>query len=711
MEKAGKTDLAPDAYRHFRSHIELVDFDKPVFDALVEEPATDEQYHRCQAAADDISYQLLGLLDDKGNKIKPEYWSEPEFAGMSPLDIEISILREQRRAQYGLESRFGIPAYRHGLIAMKQMFPPTDITPVLADIVHLSFLAYSYGRKYLHLLGSMDAGKSSSTARLAMLYMKIDPENTFGVVANPLLESADMTIYGDIAELFEQLCKHHSLPDSDVKGTLLFRDATVEAKRRINFIKNARGKGGWIALRSLKKEGVAIGAKGKGKDDRFGHGLFIFDEINRVENLRFKTDLVNISAQGYFQMHSTQNPWDEQDVGGMMASPKPWREWGWNSYDQIRQHQPVIWPTVDSGIAYRINGLDAVNIRLGKVVYPYQFRRSKLLQIIEDKGETSPEYYSQVLGIFPGGDIDMRLLSQARLSASRHDDEFFSLRAVKGRVLFCDPAHTGTGDNAVIGTAEFGPALIANTDGKQTGTDLFVVRKPMEYVKFINGIPWQTGATGDPRDFSDRFEALGGNFNNITAGAMVSYEQQIALRMAEIAKDENIPARNIGYDYSMRPEMVEAVTAIIGVAPVAFNYNTKPIGYELHATKEKTEDKCKSRIDELAYLTADVFRSKQLRGGQLILAAIIQLCKTRIQKDKPGNPIEKKPEFKLRNGNKSPDERDTLMGEIGMAFLRGFRAEGNKTAGDSSDASIFRRTRKLGHGIAKTGKRLTYNSN
>lgn len=716
MELPPSTDHVP--YGMFVPHVESINFDLPVFEALADEPVTDEDYRRCQAAADEISFQLLRLKKD-GQRVQPYYWSyaeieEHRFYGLTPLQIELQILRDQRRARYGYDTKYGVPAYVHGLRAIKLLFPPTDITPVLADITQLSFMGYTHGRKYLHLLGSMDAGKSSSTARLAILYMAIDPENTFGIVANPLLESADMTIYGDIAELYNQMCDgnpHPAIEDTASRLSYLFPDAKVEAKRRINFTKDAKGKGGWLALRSLKKEGVAIGAKGKGSDDRYGHGLFIFDEINRVENLRFRNDLVNVSAQSYFQMHSTQNPWDETDVGGQMSTPKVWNGWGWASWNDIRKDQPTIWPTVDSGIAYRINGLDAVNIRLGKVVYPYQFRMKKLRQVIEDKGVASPEYYSQVLGIFPGGDVDVRLLSQSRLAASRHDDEFFTLQAITARVLFADPAHTGFGDDACICELEFGPGFVTNTDGTKTAMELLVARKPLEYVKYIKDVPWQTGPTGDPIDFNDRFAGIGGNFNSITPGANVSYEQQIALRMAELARDRGILHRNVGYDFSMRPDMVEAVTLMMGFQPVAFNYNAKPVGYYLFGTKERTDEKLKSRTDELGYMAADVFRAKQLRGGQNIMAALIQLSKTRILRDKPGDPIEKKPDYKARNGNKSPDERDAFMGAVGMALIAGFRANMNEMGvatapGDVKGMSVFQASRNHRKGLRATAKRF-----
>jgi hypothetical protein len=58
--------------------------------------------------------------------------------------------------------------------------------------------------------------------------------------------------------------------------------------------------------------------------------------------------------------------------------------------------------------------------------------------------------------------------------------------------------------------------------------------------------------------------------------------------------------------------------------------------------------------------------------------------------DKPNEPFEDKKLYKSRNENKSPDERDTLFGMVGMAFLRGFRTERTPSATKAS-SSVFRK--------------------
>ncbi len=686
-------------------HVDRVRYDHPVFDVLAVSPRTQEDYDNCKIAADYIAYQLLGMLDEDGEKKTPDYWHEPEFEGLTPMQTEVKIIRQQERNNYGYKTPYGIYTYQHALVLLKMIFPATDITPVLADITQLFFTNFSYGRKYVHLLGSQDSGKSSTIARLVFLCMLIDPKHTFAPIASPFVNSSETIIWGDMLELYEEINTHHPLDDTNHVGNALFphSDAT---NGRITFSKDGKGKAGWAAIRNLKKAGKLIGSKNVGSDPRVGIGLIAFDEINRAENTAFETELSNVAGQPWFQMMTAQNPRDEMDAGGQFTEPKMWKGFGYSSFDDVREHSPIIWPTVKSGIAYRLNGLDSVNMRLRKVVYPYQFNQDKHQRLIDDYGETSPEYFSQCLAMFAGGDIDKRLLSQSRLSASKHDEEDFTMSNIKGRVLFCDPAFSGHGDKAVIGTAEFGDGVVTNTDGSQSGQPLFVVRKPMEHVKYISNIEWTGSAEGGR--FEALFEELGGDFNDITVGAKISYEQQIALRMAQRAREENIPLRNIGFDFSMRYEIVAAVNLIMGHEPVQYDYNTKAVGYYLESTKENTEEKCPQghgRTYELGYLAADIFNSKQLRGGHNIKVAIIQTKKTKILSDKPNDPFEKKSDYKKANENKSPDERDTFFGMVGMAFMRGFRAVKTASPVGTSD-SIFKKSLKNKRLRSKRGKKL-----
>ena len=292
--------------------------------------------------------------------------------------------------------------------------------------------------------------------------------------------------------------------------------------------------------RSLKTGGIGIGAKGKGKDTRYGVGLYIADEVNNIDNFeRFKKDLPNASKQAYFQLHTTQNPLDENDEGVQMCEPKVWLEWGSSTFREVRQEDSLIWPTVHSGIAYRFDGLRSVNIQLGKTVYPYLFNVIKHDQTVEDYGRESPQYLSQVRAMFAGQEVQSTLLSRSKLAASRCEEEWFTVHRVNGRILSCDPAHTGLKDKAIITSAIWADCIIQNVDGTQEEKELLIFQKYPESVKNMQGFYWEP-----TNEMLQRYIDAGGKINSLTLETPVTYEQQIALHMAERCRREGIPYRS-----------------------------------------------------------------------------------------------------------------------------------------------------------------------
>lgn len=690
--------METDYFRDFVPHIEKINFEDPIFEGLVDVPTSSKHFKHCQLAANNISRQILELPENN----RFDYWDE--YEGMEPLDIELLILREQMRDRWAEVSKHGRPCYLHGLTALKLMFPDTDITPSLADVTYLSMGMFQHRRKYLNLIGSMDAGKSSSTARLAWLYAAIDSENFFAITATPTVKSASMTIFGDMTELYEELSESHPADEifDGQPRPYLFPKSKNHADRQIALFPGALNKkGGWMIHRSLKSGGIGIGAKGKGKDTRFGVGLYIADEVNNIDNFeRFKKDLPNASKQGYFQLHTTQNPLDPTDEGGQMCEPKQWLDWGVATFKEVREDDSLIWPTVNSGIAYRFDGLRSVNLVLGKTVYPYLFNKIKHDQTVEDYGKESPQYMSQVRAMFHGQDVQSTLLSRSKLAASRHEDEWFTLHNVKGRVLSCDPAHTGLKDKAVITSALWGDALVENVDGSQEITELLIFQEYQLSVKNLLGFYWDNES-----DFFQRFLNVGGKANALTMGTMVTYEQQIALAMAERAVKEGCPFRNVFYDSSMRPDMVSAVNQCMGFEPVAMPLIDKPVGFQLIDTRKNTVDRCRNVNEEALFLAADVVAGKAVRGGNNIPLALRQISMRRIDMSKPHHPPEKKIDFKDRNGGQSPDHGDSFAYLVWGAYLRGFRAESTIDHRKGNETP-FRKLQQSKRHQSKTGKKF-----
>jgi hypothetical protein len=134
---------------------------------------------------------------------------------------------------------------------------------------------------------------------------------------------------------------------------------------------------------------------------------------------------------------------------------------------------------------------------------------------------------------------------------------------------------------------------------------------------------------------------------------------------------------------------------------VAFDYNQAPEGIYLHSVKQQSEDYCCDRISELAFLVADVFTTKQVRGGEYIAEAIIQTQRTHHALKGKKRQVEKKKDYKDRWQGRSPDERDVLMGINGMAAKRGFRPAGIKAASGGKSLWEQLNDRNFGKGRVK----------
>jgi len=198
-------------------------------------------------------------------------------------------------------------------------------------------------------------------------------------------------------------------------------------------------------------------------------------------------------------------------------------------------------------------------------------------------------------------------------------------------------------------------------------------------------------------------KAAGIETRDFTIGSEISYEDQIAIQCKELCKRNNIPSANFGYDFSMRPDIVSSMNRMMGFASNAFDYNHAPEGVFLQNIKKNSEDCCKNRCTELAFLAADYFLTKQVRGGAYIEAAITQLSRTLYMTVNRKYVAEAKKEYKARWQQVSPDMRDVLMGIAGMAHRRGFR-QANVSNGKTEDVWSKINARNLGK--SKVVKRL-----
>lgn len=633
------------------------------------------------------------------------YWELPEYEGMEHWDIEAKILLEAGRPNWGSMSKHGKPLYQHMLTLAKLMFPLAHITPAIHDT--FAFFCMAIGganRKGLNLIGSQNAGKSYGSCLIAFVTMFIDPAYSMSFVANVYKNAAQSQVWGTVKELWWELCDAH--PNNTgtglSKSCALFPWGQLYADSRLEFVPGLP-KAGVIRLQDVNDEGKFRGTKSFGKDVTRGVLLLIVDEINLIRNHSFLGMIDNLSSQDSFLSISSQNFKDTQDLGGRITEPVGLFG-GPRSFDELNIDSSIWWHSIKSSVTLRFDGERSPNILLGKTIYDKLFKLENL-QHLSSQGKNHPSYLCQVRS-FPTVNSDTNsVLSRAKISASRHLDPFFTLTNLEGGVSFTDPAFGGR-DDAVWGCMYFGKGTITEGDGEQVYQDLVVFKEHFHRLKLVKGAIYP----GDPRGgeganyWKDRMKAAGIDTSTFFDGQELSYEDQIAIQVKELNRKNGIPDANSGYDFSMRPDIVSSMNKIVGFACHAFDYNQKPEGCFLQSIKQNSEDCCKNRCTELAMLAADLFLTKQVRGGSLIELAITQLSRTLLETVNQKFVAEGKKEYKARWNNDSPDHRDVLMGLAGMAQRKGFRRSnvGAYKSGKSSWSEI----NAGGFGKSKVGKRL-----
>lgn len=619
------------------------------------------------------------------------YWRDEEFEDLRELfdednptlhymEIEKRILLEGGRDNWHLESFYGKQYYQHFLSLMKLMFPETDITPSIADAVMFFCLGLGF-KKILNLIGCQNAGKSAGASRILFVCMFIDPRNTVGYVANPFDNAADSTVWGDILELWDELCEHFPHPAGSDRN-ILFPKGRAYANKRITFIPDVP-KAASIELRNVKHVGKYKGSKTRGKKTNRGVMMILIDEINEIENLAFLTALENISSQKAFFAITSQNFKAEDDMGGLITEPVP-KFNGPSDFNDLDIDRDQFWHSAKSSITLRFDGHKAPNIKARRVIYPYLIDLTDLNRLRESGGgEQSLVYFSQARS-FPvrGAEINS-VLPRSRDASSRCEDQHFQVRGDLTAVAFCDPAFGGR-DSAVWGFARFGKGIVLDGEGKPFSQELLIFSDYMKKLKLVKGAIYN-------EYWFDRIQKIGVSLKDFQEGDPVSMEDQVAIQCAELNQAVGVAPDRFGYDFSMRPGVVTSFNKLVGFGSSGYDYNTGPQGYYLQSLRKETEDWCKNRNTELAFLAADVFQTKQVRGGQFIKPSRVQLTRTTYETKNGKASSEDKPSYKARWNQVSPDERDTFMGIVSEAHKAGFRKEdlrqraGGETGEDAWD--------------------------
>lgn len=587
----------------------------------------------------------------------------PYLAGLSPEEAakaEIQILKTAGYPRWGLSSKIK-PYYQHFLTLMKLLMPQRDVTLNLADAAMFFCKCLTFRRKGLHLIGSQSSSKSTFIAMCSLTCLAIAPRQTACYVANPFDAAADSTVWGEILSVFNEIMESTS-PNG---ASWLWPDAKVYKIRSIEVIPGVP-KAALIELRGVKEAGKFKGMKDVKGASSGSLMMVAIDEVNEIKSLQFVKEISNLVSQEGFLTLTSQNFTTEDNMGGIFCRPKALYEGCPDSYSTLDKDRHQFWHSHLNGVTLRFNGLRSPNILAGRTIYPYLFTQENLKLQLDNYGEDSPEFYSQVLSFPRTGLDDLTVLSTSRRDSSRWKDKEWVVKREDDKVGFCDPSFGG-GDKAMWGFAHFGTGESISGDGKQREQHpLFWFSDRMVTLRVtVDAVITQ--------DWLRRCRNVGIDISQFVLGDSISPEEQVAVQCAELNLLHGIKPDNFGFDFSMRPETTPAMRDIVGRGAVAFDYLQSPEGYWLESAKQESTDRVTNRVGELAFLTAELFLQRQLRGGRFCEEAVTQLTRTRYQLKGKKLQVEAKRDYKARNQGHSPDERDVLMGLVGMAYKRGFR--------------------------------------
>lgn len=645
--------------------------------------------------ADSITQILCGFVEPWATDRGMNYWYDEEYKGLPPHEVERKILFDARRPNWDGISKHGKPYYQHMLTMGRLLFPEADITPALCDFVRVFCLSVGKGnKKIINLIGSQNSSKSFSTIFLAYCIMFVDAERSAVFVASPFDVASDATIWGGVEEMWDQLCE--TFPGGPKgEGCALFPKGVKFANKQLDLIPNLP-KAGSIVLRGVKSVGKFKGSKArKSKEIDRGVMLLVIDEINEVQNMSFLEMVNNLVSQEQFVAVTSQNFKDPEDMGGRITEPYG-AYGGPSSFDDLDIEKDQLWHSVKSSITLRYDGHKSPNVLANRVIYPQLFKMKNLELMKRDYGEHSPDYFSQVRSFPVRGNSTNSILSRSEISASRHNDEFYTIIKVLTKVAHCDPAFGGR-DKAVFGWAKIVLAETLDAEGNRKEEELLVFDEWFRNIQLTKEALYNEW-------WVTRMRNAGIDVSSVTLGSEVSYEDQIAVQCKEWLLQAGVPLENFSYDFSMRPGIVTSMNRFLGFQTWAMDYNLKPEGYLLKKINKNSLDCCKDRNTELAFLAADYFLTKQVRTNGKIDEAITQLSRTLYETKNGKYVAENKKAYKERWLQQSPDKRDVLMGICAGAARRGFRQ--NQIATSSDSKPMWLRLQEAGVGMAKTGRKL-----
>jgi len=592
---------------------------------------------------------------------------------LRPIDVERSILRH---FDWGKPlSPFGETYTSHLLRYITLLAPDVEHNPFFIRMIGAYEDARRNRRKIVNFIGSQNSGKTDTFATLAVALTSIDPEYTACFCAAPFLTAAESGLWGRIVTRANGIIAANPEMWKEVKNH--------QSKNRITF-PGSHAEAGFIELRTLDRVGKLQGKKSF--NPLRGMLLLFCDEIALFPTNDLLDLLDNLQGNPNFFCGTGCNFKSIDKLDGLLCEPEG------REYSALDPDVDQEWESAYSSYTYRFDGHLSPNVLSKTTIYPYLLTEERRAAMELQHGLNGPKYLEQIRS-FPNTSMsDYFVTSREKLRAGGVFDEFIAERGRPTRVAFCDPGFGG--DPCRIGLFEYVTARLQATDGQ------FYTHQVFQPVRPIDTILVDARMEADD-EWIARCAALNPGAS-LRGGSQVTIESQIAVQVAEFLDRHGVPRSHFGYDGSMRASIVQEMATILGPQVHALDYGgpaTERETFVPTADPEKSRNRVARETftnfnSELWFEAASVIQAGQLRGGELIPAALTQLCRRSWSFKGDRRAIERKEDYKAANQGRSPDDADVLVGAIEIARRHGFRFTPKRQVGQAS--SLLDRIRAMG---------------
>lgn len=564
-------------------------------------------------------------------------------ATFAPLDIEFELIRRGGFVEV-LGEKYGNGLFFH----MRQAFSilwPDDDHHRWSDLG----LKTLCEERITVFQGPRDTGKTRTLAKFALTDYWLSPEDTLTICSSTGIRELELRIWGDIKDLFGRarklfpnLAGYMNQANHGVFTDPLDERGDIRDMRRgIICVPLIGGDGEWIGLDRF------VGIKQKrrrlfGDELQFIHPVYV--------------NVLDAIDKGDFKGGFAGNP-----IGGngkaldKIAEPIG----GWSSLGEIKK--TTTWRNKYGGVTVNFVGTDSPNMDPDRPkYYPYLIDQSDVDRVAMRNGVDSAQYWTFILGVRKIGADAYRVLTMELCDRMGAFNSVIWAGGPRTKIYAIDAGFGG--DPCEVMFIEFGE----DVNGDQV-------------IEFHESQEIRLRVTAD-----------------LTA------EEQIALFVKSETTRLGVPEENIFFDAGMRATLAVSMARIISPMVNAVNFGgpatDRPVDEDTFVDDAKTGQKrlmrCNEKyskfVTELWYSVREVVEARQARGLPRSAAEQFQNREWRWVPGPMGEryELETKPEYKLRNGNESPNKADVASIAVEGARRLGFTIQNKKeyrTPGKTED--------------------------